>query len=55
MQRVTLGRTMVRQAKVFLMDEPMANLVAKLRVEMRLELRKLQHQLGTTIVFVTQD
>ena len=55
MQRVALGRAMVRRPKAFLMDEPMANLDAKLRVDMRSELKRLQHELGTTTVFVTHD
>ena len=55
MQRVALGRAMVRQPKAFLMDEPMSNLDAKLRVDMRTELKRLQHRLGTTTIFVTHD
>lgn len=55
MQRVALGRAMVRQPKAFLMDEPMSNLDAKLRVEMRTELKRLQHRLGSTTIFVTHD
>lgn len=55
MQRVALGRAMVRRPKAFLMDEPMANLDAKLRVDMRSELKRLQYELGTTTVFVTHD
>ena len=55
MQRVALGRAMVRRPKAFLMDEPMANLDAKLRVDMRSELKRLQHELGATTVFVTHD
>lgn len=55
MQRVALGRAMVRRPKAFLMDEPMANLDAKLRVEMRSELKRLQYELGTTTIFVTHD
>ena len=55
MQRVALGRAMVRRPKAFLMDEPMANLDAKLRVDMRSELKRLQYELGTTTIFVTHD
>ena len=55
MQRVALGRAMVRQPKAFLMDEPMSNLDAKLRVDMRAELKRLQHRLGATTIFVTHD
>ncbi len=55
MQRVALGRAMVRRPKAFLMDEPMSNLDAKLRVNMRTELKRLQHKLGATTIFVTHD
>ena len=55
MQRVALGRAMVRRPIAFLMDEPMANLDAKLRVDMRSELKRLQYELGTTTIFVTHD
>ena len=55
MQRVALGRAMVRRPQAFLMDEPMSNLDAKLRVDMRTELKRLQHSLGTTTIFVTHD
>ena len=55
MQRVAIGRSMVRRPKAFLMDEPMSNLDAKLRVDMRSELKSLQQQLGTTTVYVTHD
>ncbi len=55
MQRVALGRAMVRRPKVFLMDEPLTNLDAKLRVEMRAELKHLQNKLGTTTIYVTHD
>ncbi len=55
MQRVALGRAMVRRPRAFLMDEPMANLDAKLRVDTRLELKHLQREIGTTTVFVTHD
>jgi len=54
-QRVALGRAMVREPKVFLMDEPLSNLDAKLRVYMRAELKKLQKELGVTTVYVTHD
>jgi len=54
-QRVALGRAMVREPKVFLMDEPLSNLDAKLRVYMRAELKKLQKELGVTTIYVTHD
>lgn len=54
-QRVALGRAMVRQPAVFLLDEPLSNLDAKLRVQMRTELIKLHKKLGTTFVYVTHD
>lgn len=54
-QRVALGRAIVREPKVFLMDEPLSNLDAKLRVQMRAELTKLQHKLGVTTIYVTHD
>jgi multiple sugar transport system ATP-binding protein len=54
-QRVALGRAIVRQPQVFLMDEPLSNLDAKLRVRMRAELKKLQKQLGVTTIYVTHD
>ncbi len=54
-QRVALGRALVAQAKVCLMDEPLSNLDAQLRQEMRLELRELQRKLGLTVVYVTHD
>ena len=54
-QRVALGRAMVRQPDVFLMDEPLSNLDAKLRVHMRAELAELHRRLGTTFVYVTHD
>lgn len=54
-QRVALGRAIVRDPKVFLMDEPLSNLDAKLRVEMRAELSKLHHKLDTTFIYVTHD
>jgi multiple sugar transport system ATP-binding protein len=54
-QRVAIGRAMVREPQAFLMDEPLSNLDAKLRVQMRTELARLHKQLGTTIVYVTHD
>ncbi|MFZ1470736.1 MAG: ABC transporter ATP-binding protein [Paracoccaceae bacterium] len=54
-QRVALGRAMVREPDVFLMDEPLSNLDTKLRSEMRQELVKLHHRLGKTMIFVTHD
>jgi multiple sugar transport system ATP-binding protein len=54
-QRVAMGRAIVRQPSVFLMDEPLSNLDAKLRVQMRIEVSRLQHRLGTTTVYVTHD
>lgn len=54
-QRVALGRAIVRQPKVFLMDEPLSNLDAKLRVQMRAELSKIHQDLQTTIIYVTHD
>src|SRR5690554_2489933 len=54
-QRVALGRAIVRDPKVFLMDEPLSNLDAKLRVQMRVEITKLHHRLQTTIIYVTHD
>lgn len=54
-QRVAMGRAIVRNPKVFLMDEPLSNLDAKLRVQMRGEIAKLQNRLGTTTVYVTHD
>ncbi|WP_099225124.1 ABC transporter ATP-binding protein [Listeria costaricensis] len=54
-QRVALGRAIVRDAKVFLMDEPLSNLDAKLRVQMRAEITKLHQQLNTTMIYVTHD
>ena len=54
-QRVALGRAIVRNAQVFLMDEPLSNLDAKLRVTMRAEIAKLHQRLGTTTVYVTHD
>ncbi len=54
-QRVAIGRALVRDPKMFLFDEPLSNLDAKLRVEMRLEIKKLHHDLGATMVYVTHD
>ena len=54
-QRVALGRAMVRNPKVFLMDEPLSNLDAKLRVQMRSEIKKLHKKLDTTFIYVTHD
>ena len=54
-QRVALGRAIVREPKVFLMDEPLSNIDAKLRVEMRAEIIKLQRRLGVTTFYVTHD
>ena len=54
-QRVALGRAIVRDPKVFLMDEPLSNLDAKLRVQMRVEITKLHQRLQTTIIYVTHD
>ncbi len=55
MQRVALGRAMVRQPEVYLMDEPLSNLDAQLRVEMRGEIKRLQRALGVTTIYVTHD
>jgi multiple sugar transport system ATP-binding protein len=54
-QRVAMGRAIVREPKVFLLDEPLSNLDAKLRVQMRTELARLQRRLGTTTIYVTHD
>jgi ABC-type sugar transport system ATPase subunit len=54
-QRVAMGRAIVRQPKAFLFDEPLSNLDALLRAEMRIEIKKLHHRLGNTIVYVTHD
>src|SRR5947208_3501330 len=54
-QRVAMGRAIIRQPSVFLMDEPLSNLDAKLRVQMRAEIAALQNRLGTTTVYVTHD
>ncbi len=55
MQRVAIGRAMVRRPKVFLMDEPLSNLDAKLRTEMRAEIKRLQSDQGATTIYVTHD
>jgi multiple sugar transport system ATP-binding protein len=55
MQRVAMGRAIVREPKAFLMDEPLSNLDAKLRVSMRTSLQQLHHRLGVTTVYVTHD
>ncbi len=54
-QRVAMGRALVRDPQVFLFDEPLSNLDAKLRVDMRTEIKRLHHRMGTTIVYVTHD
>src|SRR3977135_3204163 len=54
-RRVAMGRAIVRQPKVFLFDEPLSNLDAKLRIAMRVEIRKLQRRLSTTSIYVTHD
>ena len=54
-QRVAIGRAIVRQPKVFLFDEPLSNLDAELRVQMRVELSKLHNEIGATMVYVTHD
>src|SRR6185312_12450820 len=54
-QRVALGRALVREPAAFLMDEPLSNLDAKLRVQTRSEIKQLQRQVGTTTVYVTHD
>ena len=54
-QRVAMGRAIVRDPKAFLMDEPLSNLDAKLRVQMRTEVSRIQQRLGTTMVYVTHD
>ena len=54
-QRVAIGRTIVRQPEVFLFDEPLSNLDAELRVQMRIEISKLHEQLGNTMIYVTHD
>jgi multiple sugar transport system ATP-binding protein len=54
-QRVALARAIVREPRLYLMDEPLSNLDARLRVQMRGELKRLQHELGTTTIYVTHD
>ena len=54
-QRVAMGRALVREPEVFLLDEPLSNLDAKLRVEMRAEVKRLQDRLGITTIYVTHD
>jgi multiple sugar transport system ATP-binding protein len=54
-QRVAIGRALVRDVRVFLFDEPLSNLDAKLRTELRVELKKLHQQLGSTMIYVTHD
>ena len=54
-QRTAMGRALVRQPKLFLMDEPLSNLDARLRVELRKEIRRIQQSLGTTTIYVTHD
>src|SRR5208282_6306834 len=54
-QRVAMGRALVRDPLLFLFDEPLSNLDAKLRVEMRMEIKRLHARLGSTIVYVTHD
>ena len=54
-QRVALARAIIRRPKAFLMDEPLSNLDARLRVEMRAELKHLQHELGIVTIYVTHD
>jgi multiple sugar transport system ATP-binding protein len=54
-QRVALARAIVREPRAYLMDEPLSNLDARLRVQMRGELKRLQHQIGTTTIYVTHD
>jgi multiple sugar transport system ATP-binding protein len=55
MQRVALGRALVREPKIFLMDEPLSNLDAKLRTEMRIEIKKLQKKVAITTLYITHD
>ena len=55
MQRVAIGRALVRQPEIYLMDEPLSSLDAKLRTELRLELKRIQMELGATILYVTHD
>ena len=55
MQRVAIGRALVRQPKIFLMDEPLSSLDAKLREELRVELKRIQRSTGATVLYVTHD
>src|SRR5207244_4641090 len=55
MQRVAIGRALVRTPAVYLMDEPLSSLDAKLRADLRLELKRIQQELGATILYVTHD
>jgi multiple sugar transport system ATP-binding protein len=55
MQRVAIGRALVRQPSIYLMDEPLSSLDAKLRADLRLELKRIQEELGATILYVTHD
>jgi multiple sugar transport system ATP-binding protein len=55
MQRVAIGRALVRSPSIYLMDEPLSSLDAKLRAELRIELKRIQHELGATILYVTHD
>src|SRR3954447_22752746 len=54
-QRVAIGRALVRDPQLFLFDEPLSNLDAQLRVEMRMEIKRLHQRIGATIVYVTHD
>ncbi|MEK1929760.1 MAG: ABC transporter ATP-binding protein, partial [Pararhizobium sp.] len=55
MQRVAIGRALVRKPAIYLMDEPLSSLDAKLRAELRLELKRIQNELGSTLLYVTHD
>src|SRR5205085_10001225 len=55
MQRVAIGRALVRQPRVYLMDEPLSSLDAKLREELRVELKRIQRESGATVIYVTHD
>jgi multiple sugar transport system ATP-binding protein len=55
MQRVAIGRSLVRQPSIYLMDEPLSSLDAKLRADLRIELKRIQTELGATILYVTHD
>ncbi len=55
MQRVAIGRALVRRPAIYLMDEPLSSLDAKLRAELRIELKRIQHELGATVLYVTHD